>query len=167
MNFARILWTPFLRNTLLVLYLAIIYSWQLSSSDKLTTFQVISREKTIHMIHRFYRFRFLLYRYFFIFFGNACLHCRLHKAYGVLWAANRFVDLETRHLNTDALDQFWKFEFHFEHFPRNTRFLSFDALTNYLYLFKTFPWPGEVRHLTSKLLKCDLVETLNNFRNPL
>ena len=26
--------------------------------------------------------------------------------------------------------------------------------------------PGNVRHRTSKLLKCDLVQTLNTFRNP-
>ena len=35
-----------------------------------------------------------------------------------------------------CFDQFWKFKFHFEHFPRNTPFLSFDRPSNHLYLFK-------------------------------
>ena len=46
----------------------------------------------------------------------------------------------------------------------------FDGPSNYLYLFKsnrqTFSRQGNVRHSTSKLLKCDLVQTLNTFRNP-
>ena len=49
-------------------------------------------------------------------------------------------------------------------------FFSFDSPSNDLYLFKnhrqTFSWPGNVRHPTSKLLKYDLVETLNTFRKP-
>ena len=52
---------------------------------------------------------------------------------------------------------------------RDTLFLRFDGLSDHLYLFKnhrrTFLWPG-VRDLTSKLLKCDLIQTLNTFRNP-
>ena len=53
--------------------------------------------------------------------------------------------------------QFWKFQYHLEHFPRHTGFLSFGGPSNYLYLFrnhrKTFSWPGKVRHPTSKLLE--------------
>ena len=53
--------------------------------------------------------------------------------------------------------QFGKFQYHLEHFPRHTGFLSFGGPSNYLYLFrnhrKTFSWPGNVRHPTSKLSK--------------
>ena len=55
------------------------------------------------------------------------------------------------------LDQFWKFKFHFDHFPRNTWFLSFDGPTNYFYLFKnrrqTFLWPGERPSYLGKVTK--------------
>ena len=85
----------------------------------------------------------------FLFFSfsltKTYLSCQLCKAYAVLWAANCFVGLKTPRHN--GFDQFWKFKLHFEHFPRNTRFLSFDESSNYLYLFKdhqqTFPRPGE------------------------
>ena len=97
-----------------------------------------------------------LYTLFLFSLTNTCLPCQLRKAYAVLWAANRFVGLETpgaanRFVGLETpehndFDQFWKFKFHFEHFPRNTRFLSFDGPSK-LYLFKnhwqTFSWPGE------------------------
>ena len=51
-------------------------------------------------------------------------HCLLRKAYAVPWAANRFVGSETPKHN--AFHQFWNFKFCYEHFPRNTQFLSFD-----------------------------------------
>ena len=67
------------------------------------------------------------------------------NAYAVLSAANLSVGLVTPKQN--AFDQFWKFKFHFVHFPRNTRFLSFYGPINCLYLFKnhsqTSSWPGE------------------------
>ena len=69
----------------------------------------------------------------------------LHKSHAVLCAGNHFIGSETPNHNT--FDQFWKIKFHFEHFPRNTKFLSFDGPTNYLYLFKshryTFSCSGE------------------------
>ena len=47
----------------------------------------------------------------------------------------------------NVLAQFWKFKFFSEHFPRNSRFLSFEGSSNYLYLFKNhrqrFSWLGE------------------------
>ena len=62
----------------------------------------------------------------------------------MLYSEQPIVLLARRH---NAFDQFWKIKFHFQHFPRNTRFLSFDGSTNNLYLFKnhqqTFSWPGE------------------------
>ena len=76
---------------------------------------------------------------------NAFCPCQLHKKYAVLWAANCSVDLETPEHN--AFYQFWKFKFHFEYFPRNIRFLSFEGPSNYLHLIKnhrqTFSWPGK------------------------
>ena len=59
---------------------------------------------------------------------NVCLYCRLRKAYAVLRAANRFVGSEIK-LNTTQET----------HFPRNTRYLGVDGLSNYLYLFKKEP----------------------------
>ena len=61
--FTEHLWvTASFLQQLLALYFATIYSWQLSSSE------VVSREKkTIHLSQGFYRFRFLLHRYFFHF----------------------------------------------------------------------------------------------------
>ena len=52
---------------------------------------------------------------------------------------------------------------------RNTRFLSFDGPIICIYLRTSnrhFRDQGKVRHPTSKLLKCDLVQKLNTFWNP-
>ena len=92
----------------------------------------------------FYRFRFLFF--FFIFFGKWLIYLVSSLwVVGYLWVANCFVSSETPKHNN--FDQFWKFKFHFKHFPRNTRFLSFDVPSNYFYLFKnsqqTFSWTGE------------------------
>ena len=50
-----------------------------------------------------------------------------------------------------------KFEFHFEHSPRNTRFLSLDGPSNYLHLFKnhlqTFWSPGKRPSFQIKVTK--------------
>ena len=107
---------------LLALYFAIIYSWQLSSSED-----------------------FFYWDFFFSFsLTNTCSPCRIRKAYVVLWAANRFIGSDTA---KHVFDQFWKFKFHVEYFPRSTQFLSFDEPRNCLYLFKnhrqTYSWPGE------------------------
>ena len=66
--------------------------------------------------------------------ANACLPCQLNKAYAVFLASNSFVGLETPKHND--FGQFSKSKFHFEHFPRNTQFISFDGPSNYLHLFK-------------------------------
>ena len=78
--FTEHLWvTASFLQQLLALYFAIIYSWQLSSSE------VVSREKkTIHLSQGFYRFRFLLHIFFSFSLANACLPCPLRKAYAVL-----------------------------------------------------------------------------------
>ena len=70
---------------------------------------------------------------------NARLPCQIHEAYFALWATKFFVGSEAPKHN----DLNKKFKFHFEHFPRNTPFLSFCGPSNYLHLFLTFSWPGE------------------------
>ena len=113
-------------------------------------------KKLIDISQGFYRFRFLLHKYFFWFsLITTGLPCRLRKVYAVLRAVKRFVGSETPKQN--AFDQFWKFEFHSENFLRNTRFLSFDGLSNYLYLFKNHQqrvsWPGELSSSHIKVTK--------------
>ena len=90
---------------------------------------------------------FIYFVLFFLFFSfsliNTCLPNPLRYVYAVLWVKNRFVGLETRKHN----DQFWKFKFNIEYFPRNSNY--FDGPSNYLYQFKnnqktfSFSWPGE------------------------
>ena len=132
----------FYLQKLLALYFAIIYSWQLSSSEK-----SFSREKQfIYVSQGFYRFRFLFFHFFsFCSFclTNTCLPCQLRKAY-VPWAANRFV--VWRHLNTMILTNFENLS-SISNIFQETQFLSFVRPSNYLHLFKnhrqTFSWPGE------------------------
>ena len=114
----------FILQQLLGLYFAIIYSWQLSSSEK-----SLSRKKLIHISHGFYRF--LLRGYLKNFFlANVCLPCRLRKAS----RSNHFVGSETLKRNTfDLVDEnFSKFQLHLEYFPRNTWFLSFHGINSFL-----------------------------------
>ena len=81
MNFARFLRTPlddcFYFTT--VADFAVTYSWKLSSGERSLV------RKKMHISQGFYRFRFF-YTYIY-FLTNACLPCRLRKAYAVLWAA--------------------------------------------------------------------------------
>ena len=55
---------------LLALYFAIIHSWQLSSSEKSFVWK-----KNHPYFQGFYRFRFLLHRFFFIFCYAKCMMC--------------------------------------------------------------------------------------------
>ena len=92
--------TASILQQLLGLYFAIIYSWQLSSSEK-----SLVGKKFIHTLQEFYRFRFLLHRYFLSFsLINACLLCRLRKAYVLPWAFA--VLLARRHLHRMLLTNF-------------------------------------------------------------
>ena len=80
------------------------------------------------------------------------------KFYGQIWVgfclntgkrsflkASRLVDSKTPKHND--FDQFWKFKFHFEHFPRTKNLLVLTDPLIYLYLFQnhrqTFSWLGE------------------------
>ena len=132
--------TASILQKLLGFYLAIIYSQQL---------QVVrSRGKKSSIISQGFftdlNLFFLFFFYLFIFLNKACISCQLHKAYALLWAADCLVSTETS--KHSDFDDFWKFKFHFEYFPRNTQFLSFDGPISYLYLFKNhrkaFLWSG-------------------------
>ena len=152
---------------LLALYFTIIYSWQLSSSEK-----SIMGKKFIHMPQGFYRFRFLFlfffFSFFFIFFDKSCLPCWLHKDYAVLSAAN--VVLARRHLNTILLTNFENSKFHFWNFSKKHIILVLaDPVIICIYLRtadRHFGGQVNVCHLASKLLKCDLVQIKNIFGNP-
>ena len=98
---------------LLALYFAIICNWELSSSEK--SLVGYSREK-----------KFILF--FFHFFP----HFLWQMPDYLVSNAKRLVDSKTPKHN--GFEQFWKFEFRFEHFPRNTRFLSIEGPSNYLYI---------------------------------
>ena len=154
--------TASILQQLLALYFEIIYSWQLSSCEKSLVGKkihpYISRILQIQSSFTQINFSFSL--------TNTCFPCRLSKAYATLWTANRFVCSKIPDHN--AFDQFWKVKFNFEYFSRHARLFSFDGPSKSLYLFKNhqhFGDHGNVRHPNSKLLKCDLIQTFDTFRN--
>ena len=122
----------------------------------------LAGKKIIHIFQGFYRFRF-----FFNFLDKRQLPCRLHKAYVTLSSQPFLVGSEISKHND--FDQLWKFKFHFEHFQETHDFLVLtDPLIICVYSRTTdrhFCDQGNVRHPTSKLLKCGLFQTLNTFRN--
>ena len=155
---------------LLALYFAIIYNWQLSSSEK----SLVEKKNSSMYLKDFAGLDFFIYFFiylficFFIFFYKCLFTLSVMQSVCYTISSQPFFGWETPKHN--SFDQFWKFNFYFEHFPRNTRFLSFGGPSNYLYLFKnyrqTFHDQGNVDHPTSKLLKCDLVQALHTFQNP-
>ena len=132
--FARCLRTPFLQSTsgwLLVFYnCRWVYILQVNIAGN---FQVErshhSGKKIVHIFRGFYRFRHFFTKIFSFIFSYTKR---------MLYFEQTTVSLDWRHLNTILFDQFWKFKFHFENFPRNTSFLSFAGPTNYLHLFNLF-----------------------------
>ena len=126
---------------LLTLYFAIIYNWQLLSSEKL-----LVGKKFIPIFQGFCRFRFPLHRFVFHFLWQMPAYL-VSYANGMLHSEQPTVLLARRHLNTMLLTNFEK----------NTRFLSFDGATNYLHLFKnhrqTILWPAERPSSHLKVIK--------------
>ena len=98
---------------------------------------------------------------------NGCLPCQLRRAYAVLWAT---VLLARRHLNTMLLTNFENLNSISNIFQKTHNFLVLtDPVIISIYsrtIDRHFCDQGSVCHPTSKLLKCDLVQTLNTFRNP-
>ena len=128
-------------TTVADLILGNIYSWQFLSSEK-----SLARKKVIYLkdftdLNFFLSFLF----FFFLHFVWQMPVCLASYAKCVLYPEQPTV-LLTGWQHND-FEQFWKFKFHFEHFPRNTLCLSFDGPSHYLYVFKnhqqTFSWPGE------------------------
>ena len=143
--------TKFLRNLFYstalddFFYFTIPESEELLSEKKFIHISIVIRKSYDYDISQgVYRFRFLLQRFFSFSSTNACLPCRLRKR--ILHCDQPPVfGKETPKYN--VLAQFWKPKFFSEHFSRNSRFLSFEGSSNYLYLFKNhrqrFSWLGE------------------------
>ena len=116
---------------LLALYFAITYSWQISSSEK----SIAMKKSSSIYLKDFTDF------FFFIFFDKYTFTLSVKES--VCCTQQPSVLLAREYLNTTLLTNFENLNSNFEHFPRNTRFLSFGALIDYLYLFKnqrqTFP----------------------------
>ena len=140
------------------------YSCQLSSSEK-----SLVGKRFIHISQRFYKF--LLQYIFLIFLRNVCLPCRLRKTYAILWAVNRFVGSEISKHNAFNLinENFEKLNSISNIFLETRDFLVLtNSIIICIYLRKSkrkLLWkkPQEdiftkVRHPTSNLLRCDLVQ---------
>ena len=112
-------------------------------------FQVVKgnqlRKKIIHISQGFYRFRFLLHRYYFSISLTNCIYL-VGYAKRMLYFEQPTVLLARNHLNTMLLTNFEHLIFISNIFQFRT-FLSFDGPSNYLYLFKkhrqTFPGSEE------------------------
>ena len=74
--------------------------------------------------------------------------------------------LARRHLNTMILTNFENLNSISNIFQETHHFLVFADAVIICICFWHFRDQGNVRHPTSKLLKCDLIQTLNTFRNP-
>ena len=103
------------------------------------------RKKIIHISQGFYRFRFLLHRYYFSISLTNCIYL-VGYAKRMLYFEQPTVLLARNHLNTMLLTNFEHLIFISNIFQFRT-FLSFDGPSNYLYLFKkhrqTFPGSEE------------------------
>ena len=89
----------------------------------------------------------------------------------MLFSQQSTVLLVRRHLNTMLFINFENLNYILHIFQENTRFLSFDGHPVIVCIYlkthdRHFRDQGNVRCPTSKLLKCDFVQTLKTFRNP-
>ena len=88
----------------------------------------------------------------------------------MLYSEQLTVLLARRHLNTMILTNFENLNSISNIFQETHNFVVLtDPVIICIYLRtndRHFHDQGNVRHLTTKLLKCDLVQTLNTFRNP-
>ena len=103
-----------------------------------------------------------------MYFTYIYIHFLVGYARCMLYSKQPTVLLARRHLSIMLLTNFGNLNF-ISVISQETHNLSFDRPTNYLFLFTTerhFRYQGNVLHPTSKWVKCDLVWTLNTFRNP-
>ena len=140
---------------LLALCFAIIYGWQFSGSEKL----LVGKQNSSIYFKDFTDLDFLYADIFFIFSYAKCM----------LYSEQPTFLLARRHLNTMLLTNFKNLNSISNIFPETHDFLVLtDPLIICIYLRTTdrhFRDQGNIRHPTSESLKCDLVETLNTFRN--
>ena len=141
-------------------------------------------KKLIHISQGFYRSRFLFFFFFscslffsfffFLFFSlfcltNSCLPYAVKQSACCTLSSQPFCWLGDTYKD-NAFEKFWKFNFHFKHLVRNTNFLVLrNPIIICIYLTTTgrrFCEHGNICHPTSKLLKWNLVQNLNMFRNP-
>ena len=96
---------------------------------------------------------------------NACLPWRLRKTYAVLWAANYF--LVWNYLKTMLLTNFENLNSVLGIFHETHDYLvSSDSVIICIYIKTNSRHFSDQGNVISKLLKCDLIQTLNNFWNP-
>ena len=145
---------------LLALCFAILYSWQLSSSEK------SSIAEKIHLyISRILQIQISFFFFFFLFFEKCLFTLSV-----MLYTEQPTVLLARRHLITMILNNFEISISILNIFQETQNFLVLtEPLINCIYLRTTdrhFSDQWNVRHSTCKLLKCDLVPTLNTSHNP-
>ena len=124
------------------------------------------------MSQGFYRFRLLFFSFFCLFFVFvfALSVFIVRYAKRTLYPEQPTVVLAQRNLNTMILTSFKNLPLISYIFQETHNLLVLmDPVIICIYLKTTdrhFRDKGDVRHPTSKLLKCDLVQTLITFRNP-
>ena len=124
------------------------------------------------MSQGFYRFRLLFFSFFCLFFVFAFALSVFIVRYAkrTLYPEQPTVVLAQRNLNTMILTSFKNLPLISYIFQETHNLLVLmDPVIICIYLKTTgrhFRDKGDVRHPTSKLLKCDLVQTLITFRNP-
>ena len=147
LNFARCLRVPFLQNTSRWLLLFYISCW-------LYTLQL---------------YMYYIYIFFFFYFLWQIPVYFVSYAKRMLYSEQPTVLLAWRHLNRMVLINFENSNFIPNIFQETHDFLVLMDPVNCIYLRTTdkhFRDQGNIRHPTSKWRKCDLVPTLNTFRNP-
>ena len=146
---------------LLASYFAITYTWQLSSSEKLL---VGKQNSSIHF-NDLTDLDFFYKHIVFILFENSLFTLMVTQS------VKPTVLLARRHPNTMLLTNFENINSISNIFQETQDFLGFkDPQISCIYLKTTnrhFRDQGNVHHPTLKLLKSDLVQTLNNFRTNL
>ena len=150
--------TASILQQLLALYFRIIYSRQLSSSEK-----SLEGEKIVYIFQAFYRFRFLLHRYFFYFLWQMLVILSVTQSARCNLSSQPFCLLGDTILltNFENLNSVWNILHDFLVLTVPLIICIYLKTTN-----RHFRDQGNVRHPNSKLLKCDLIQTLNTSRNP-
>ena len=157
--------TASILQQLLAIYFAIIYSWQLSSGEKL-----LVGKKTQPYISRIFADLDFFHKDFFFHFHWEMFVYLVGYAKRILCSEQPTVSLAWRDLSTMLLTNFENLNSISNISQETHDFLVLsDPLIICIYLRTTdrhFRDQRNVLHLMSKLLKCDLVQTLNSFRNP-